>query len=169
MPDSLMHALDFHPLTHALLPLAEGGLDGVPAEFIKYFLMVATFLVGNYLMLMKSRAANGKADDPLHLKSPIETRKSPIYADKLETAETMRKLNDRLELLELRISNNYSDIVNAGHARTESLTKAMHEVKDDIIEKIDQSLKEAYSRINEQDTRLSRLEGHLSISKRPRD
>jgi hypothetical protein len=173
-----MHEPGLHPITitnalikvidNGVLPLAE-ALDSVPAEFIKYFLIVATFLVGNYVMLKKSGASSGKAGDPVHLKSPIETKKSPIFADKQETTEAINKLNSRLELLEVRISNNYNDIVLAGHQRTERLTEAMHVVKDEIVEKIDQSLKEAYSRINEQDTRLSRLEGQLSIAKRPRD
>jgi hypothetical protein len=150
-----------------MIPIAEASLDSIPADFIKFFLGMSAFLLANYAMLRKAGAVSGKKEDPVHVQSPIETKKSPIYADKFETTAAITQLNLRLENLEQRISSNYTHILEAGQQRAEKIDHTIHEVKDAITQKIDDALQQAYSRINNQDTRLSRIEGQLSI-KQPR-
>ncbi len=150
-------------------PLAEASLDWIPADFVKLFLGMCSVLIANYVMLRKAGAVSGKSEDPVHVKSPIETKKTPTYADKFETATSITQLNQRLENLEQRISANYTHILEAGQQRAEKIDHTIHEIKDDIIEKIDTSLQQAYSRINNQDARLAHLEGKLSVKTRPRD
>jgi hypothetical protein len=149
-----------------ILAQAATSLDSVPAEFIKYFLTVAAFLAANYFMLRK---AGGRRDDPLHLKTPIETKRSPLYAEKLDVDARLSKFEQRLERIEKDTATKFAEIMEKGHSRELRITHEIHQMRDEVISRIEQSLQQAYSRINDTDRRIATLEGKHNIRTRAKD
>ncbi len=136
-------------------------ISSVPAEFIKYFIILATFLAGNYLMLRK---AGGRREDPVHIKTPIETKRQPTYAEKKDVDEKLGAVNARLEKIEERFRQDCRQLTEDGNRRMEKITIEIHKMKDELGEKLDKSLQQTYQRINGQDRRIALLEGRLQIT-----
>jgi hypothetical protein len=46
-------------------------IQSVPAEFVKYALIVGSFILANWLMIRKGQRASGNAMEPVHLAAPV--------------------------------------------------------------------------------------------------
>jgi predicted nucleic acid-binding Zn-ribbon protein len=97
--------------------------------------------------------------------SPLTVEKKPTYA----TTEELAALKKQVETLSQKMESEYRALLQAGALREASIKDAIHTMKDHLIEKIDEALKQSYHRINEHETRISRTEGQLGIIKKPRD
>ncbi|MCF7785576.1 MAG: hypothetical protein K9N47_05605 [Prosthecobacter sp.] len=89
---------------------AAADISSVPAEFVKYFIMMVAFIAGLYIAHRKGKQANGSKDEPLNIEQPLEVKKAPRYAHK----EEVEKVN-----LEVR------RIIQAGDERQGKIIEAI--------------------------------------------
>lgn len=71
----------------SLMPLmlaAAGDISAVPAEFVKYFIMMVLALGWAHSKYRQSQKPNGSKDEPVSIAQPLEIKHTPRYAHKDE-------------------------------------------------------------------------------------
>jgi hypothetical protein len=96
---------------------------------------------------------------------PLTVRKAKTYA----TTEELGELKKQVETLSAKMETEYRGLLQAGALREASIKDTIHSMEARLSEKLDDSLKQSYQRINDHETRLSHAEGKLGMLKRPRD
>lgn len=146
--------------------LAEGSKITPPADFsawlenFMYLIVSATSVVVLVLKTKKPAATQSEITN-----SPLTVSAVKTYA----TTEELAALKKQVENLSAKMENEYRVLLQAGANREASIKESIGQLKDQLFEKIDDSLKQAYSRINEHETRISHTEGRLGMMKKPRD
>lgn len=112
------------------------------------------------------RVIAGKKDQVNISPQPFEVSKAKSFT----TTEEFAVLKKQVEALSAKRDDDYRKLMEAGARREESIKESIHSMKDHLSEKLDQSLKETYHRINNQGERLAAVEAKTGVNqKRPRD
>ncbi|MFZ2276306.1 MAG: hypothetical protein WAW39_00850 [Prosthecobacter sp.] len=106
-----------------MITIALAGVDNVPADYVKNFVIMLTFLAGLYFAHKRGMRASGTKSDPVSIAQPLEIKHTACYAHR----EEVEKVN-----LEVK------RIMDAGDGRQEKIINAigaterrlMGEVKD---------------------------------------
>ncbi len=75
--------------------LAETDISSVPAEFVKYFLIMMMFAGGLYLAHRKGMQASGTKAEPVNIAQPLEVKQQAQYAHRADV-EHMKKEVQRI-------------------------------------------------------------------------
>lgn len=97
--------------------------------------------------------------------SPLQVEKAKSFT----TTEEFAVLKAQVAVLSAKLDDDYRKLMEAGARREASIKDSIHTMKDHIADKLDQSLKESYHRINEHEKRISHTEGRLGIIHPPTD
>lgn len=129
---------------HLLLADEGSGLSGVPADFIKYFLMVCGFILTAWVAYKKGSSASGQANDPLHVHQPLKVEKSEAQALKELIASHTRENLRQHEATALRIN----EIIKTGGERGEAILNAIHSMEQRVRMDMQDQAKDVYDRLN---------------------
>lgn len=125
--------------------------------------LLALSLAGNAALVWSK--VSGKKDQVNISPQPFQVEKAKQYV----SAEEFDGLKKQVSAISVKLESEYRSLLEAGSRREASIKDSIATMKDHIMEKIDESLKESYHRINEHETRISHAEGRLGMQKRPRD
>ena len=113
--------------------LADSNISGVPADFVKYFMMMLIGLGGLWLGYRKGQTSKGTRDDPMHIDQPLKITKKPVYAHK----EEVDALRDALAVALDKGNERRVEIISTIHAaerRTIGEMKDLHQRLNPIAE-----------------------------------
>lgn len=129
-----------------MITIATTGIDNVPADYVKNFLIMVAFFLGtgitSFLAYRKGKAVSGSSDDPVNIKSPIEIKKQARYAHKKDLEKLQKTVSKVVESGEER----RVEILNAIHQSEHRLgdkinpVLAMVQVHEALIEQINQNI-----------------------------
>jgi hypothetical protein len=146
--------------------LAESPNITPPSDFSGWLANFMYLIVSvTSVVVLAQKARKQPATQSEITNSPLTVEKKPTYA----TTEELAALKKQVETLSQKMESEYRALLQAGALREASIKDAIHTMKDHLVEKIDDALKQSYHRINEHETRLSQAEGKLGYFKRPRD
>lgn len=139
----------------SILASAAPDISSVPADFVKNFLIMAAFVAAVYGGRRWGLKSSGKADDPLHLKQPLEITKAPRYAHKRDTEAAIAALNAKVESMareNLRSHNQtaakINQVIEGGAQRETNIIKAMGDMEARITSGVLKECKDMHLRIN---------------------
>lgn len=157
--------------------LAQTDISGVPAEFVKYFLIMLGFILGGgagaFAMWRKSRQVSGTQDEPVNLQQPLHIRKVTEHAEKNE----LQKLSDQLAGLATIVANHYSAQIQSASEREMSIKESVHhamvegmremaKVKDAIKQEIEEKITPITEQLNRLRERVASAETRLDNQKK---
>lgn len=153
----------------ALLATDLPDLSGVPAEFIKAFLMTAGFIVIIVLQIRNStRSAGGAAHDPVHIGQPVQVQHVDQFAPKQETAKAIADINDKVEAMTRENLRQHNDtakrlaaVLEKGEARRADILQAIHDVEMRITNATLREIRELHQRLNPLAEAVSKHTAHL--------
>lgn len=136
-----------------MLPLLASDLDSVPAEFIKYTLIVLGWLAttGAALYGGTRMAKKGTKESPVAIEQPLNVQKHDATArksevDKIET--TMRKLGERVDSLAEQMNAQFAAMVKAGQDRAAAITQNIDEEVSVLSTKVGELAEALHEKIN---------------------
>lgn len=136
----------------ALTPILAADLGDTPADFVKWFVVMGSFLLSNWIML---RRAQGTKESPVHVQTPLEVSEKPQYADKAEMERELRDIESKVEAMareNLRAHNavqqQVQQVMSQGEQRAEKILKALHEMEGRITTATLKEIKDLHQRIN---------------------
>jgi DNA repair exonuclease SbcCD ATPase subunit len=127
-------------------------LGDTPADFVKWGLVLISFLISNYVML---RRAQGTRESPVHVQSPLEVQEKVQYADKAEMERELRDIESKVESMareNLRAHNavqqQVQNVMSKGEERAERILKALHDMETRLTTATLAEIKDLHQRIN---------------------
>ena len=129
------------------------GIDGVPAEFVKNFLIMFGFVtIGAGAYIFGRRGSKG---DPMHLKQPIDinatTMAAPVYAHQSALdnvkADIERRSRENLRQHEEN-AKHLTAALEAGSERLQSMLTALHEMETRMTSATLSEIRSLHERIN---------------------
>lgn len=137
-----------------MLPLlAENDISGVPAEFVKSFMIMVGFLIALGGGIAWGR--RGSKESPLHVEQPVDVNAqvthAPVYAHRTEldavkadierrTRENLRQHEDNREQL--------TAVIAAGNERLQSMLTALHDMETRMTTATLAEIRGIHERIN---------------------
>lgn len=113
----------------ALMIIAQTDIGNVPADFVKYFIMMAGFVATGWVAFRKGKEASGTKDEPLNVAQPLEVKKTTEYAARHD----VEKLKTSIE-----------EILKAGEDRQLRIIAAVHDAEKRQLAEI----KDIHERLN---------------------
>jgi hypothetical protein len=150
------------------------GIDGVPAEFVKNFLIMFGFVtIGAGAYIFGRRGSKG---NPMHIEQPVSVDATVSHAPVYALATTLDKLRSDMEARtreNLRqheeASKQLAAVIEAGNDRLQSMLHALHEMESRMTTATLSEIRSIHERINplaEQTasnrTGIEALQGRLS-------
>lgn len=140
-------------LSLSLIAQSTPDISGVPADFVKSFLIMFAFMaaIGGGVAIGR----RGSKASPLHLEQPVavdaNVSHAPVYAhqaalEKLR-ADMEARTRENLRQLEEH-SSRLSEIINAGHERQQTILKALSEMESRMTTATLRELKDIHDRLN---------------------
>lgn len=127
--------------------------------------LVAFLLVADRVWSIIERV-QGRKETVTLSPQPVLTAKVPMYMEKREAEERISGILARLTTMEQRLETEYRGIIAAGEMRLQQIREALHQLQLTLVEKIEEQMQAVYHRINEQESRLARLEGRAEAERR---
>lgn len=132
-----------------------GSISAVPADFVKYFMMMTVFVSGLYFAHRSGTRSSGTAADPLHLKTPLDVREVPPFADKELTETSLSKIEQTIAAMareNLRqhhaTAHQVAEIIKIGEARAERILSGLADTEQRMMSKLITEIKDVHNRIN---------------------
>lgn len=140
----------------------DSGINAVPAEFIKYSIILVIAAITTWAAYRRGKMSSGSRDEPVHLAQPVEVKAHIEFAPKIETE---RRFNDfALELKGVRdemdahrresireynvLTKQLNDVLQAGGERENKVLSAMHEMERRLTTTTLHELKDIHTRLN---------------------
>jgi len=130
-----------------------GGIDGVPAEFVKNFLIMFGFvMVGGGAYLFGRRGSKGS---PMHVEQPIginaTVTPAPVYAQQSALdavkSDIERRTRENLRQHEEN-SKHLTAALEAGNERLQSMLTALHDMESRMTKATLSEIRSLHERIN---------------------
>lgn len=138
-----------------LCVIADSGVSGVPAEFVKYFIMMVMAGAGMWYAHKRGMQASGTKADPLSIAQPLDVRAVPDHAIKGDTQNELKSLDDKITASareNLRQHNATAErihqISKAGEDRSAVILKALHEMETRMTTATLREIKDIHERLN---------------------
>lgn len=138
-----------------MIVLAQTDISSVPAEFVKYFMMMLAFVGGLYYAHRKGKQASGTKDEPLNISQPLEIKKRTEYALKEETSSDLAKLETTLTAMNREsvrqaqhTSEQINDVIKAGADRENKILAAVHDMEKRFTSLVLVEVKALHERMN---------------------
>lgn len=140
-----------------------GGLNGVPAEFVKYFVITAAFFGGLWFSYRRGKAQSGSKDEPVNIAQPVgitvdtevKVRQVPEWAIKSEVAEELKSLDEKLVAMGREATRSHSSLEKrieasnqAGQERRVEILNALHESEQRTQGTVLQEARKIHERLN---------------------
>ncbi len=147
-----------------MITLASSGIDSVPADYVKNFLIMVGFLctsgISAYVAYSKGKKVSGTREDPVNIKQPLHVREVVEHAEKPE----LEKLKDAVTSLMLTVNSNHSDLKSLGAERGNSIKETLRKEVSDVMREMmsfKDEIKEDFSGLRERiasvETRLDHI------------
>lgn len=153
-----------------MILLADGDIGGVPADFVKYFIMMLMALGGMWLAHRKGMQASGTKADPLSIAQPLDVRTVKDPAIKEETWDELRRLDENIVSItreNLRqheaTAKRINEVIHAGEGRAATILGALHAMETRMTEATLKEIKDIHVRLN---PLAERVQGHREAIKR---
>lgn len=105
--------------------LAQTDIGSVPADFVKYFMMMAGFLITGWLAYRKGQQAKGTKEEPLNVAQPLQVQHAPEFAD----AEDVEELEKGASEISERITQMQQTFLTKLHELGKETLSGMGEIK----------------------------------------
>ncbi|MBB5033158.1 hypothetical protein [Prosthecobacter vanneervenii] len=130
-------------------------ISSVPADFVKYFMIMVGFVITGLLAYRKGTAAKGTKDEPLNVAQPLEVKKRTEYARKEETQSELDKLENTLNAMNREsvrqaqhTSEELASVAKAGAEREGRLMQAVHDMEKRFTQLMINEVKGLHDRLN---------------------
>lgn len=150
--------------------LAESGIGGVPADFVKYFIMMVMAGAGMWFAHRKGQQASGTKAEPVNIAQPLDVRTVAEHAVKGETRDELKSLDQKIASIareNLRQHNDTAErinaIIKAGEERASTILGALHAMENRMTTATLGEIKDVYQSLN---PLAVKVEGHQEAIKR---
>lgn len=102
---------------------ASSDISTVPADFVKFFMIMLGWLVtvGGALWAGKAWGKKGSSEDPLHVQQPLQVQQAVKHADKSE----LDALKSSVDAMRQEIAAQFLAAQRAGEARVSAITESV--------------------------------------------
>jgi hypothetical protein len=138
-----------------MITLASPDVSGVPAEFVKYFVMMCMAGAGMWYAHKRGMQANGTKSDPVSIAQPLDVRTVPDHAIKGDTREELKSLDEKITASareNLRQHNataeRINQVIKAGEDRMSTFLNALHAMESRMTTATLKEIKDIHERLN---------------------
>jgi hypothetical protein len=130
-------------------------IASVPADFVKYFVMMCLALGGMWLAHRRGSQASGSKAEPINIAQPLSVDASvshaPVYAHKQDIdaikADIERRTRENLRQHE-ESSKQLAAVIEAGNTRLQSMLTALHDMETRMTKATLGEIRTLHERLN---------------------
>lgn len=148
--------------------LAANDISTVPADFVKYFIMMCLALGGMWLAHRRGSQASGSKSEPVNIAQPLNVdanvSHAPVYAHKTEVdaikADIERRTRENLRQHE-DTGKQLAAVIEAGSTRLQAMLTALHEMETRMTKATLTEMRGLHERLNPVAERVTAHEASL--------